>query len=220
MTGIGNNAGTGADNTKNAYKLSVSENGILVTAHSNNIIYNNAIYGPSGSTLSFPDVSSTGNWYAGTKKLDIASGTYSYTTTTAENLTPEEYPSIAGLTYNRTGDYFEITSAADLVILANHVKNGYDCAGINFKQTQNITFGDEENASFTAIGNATTKFLGCYDGDGYTIDNLKIDSTEDNQGLFGVVGAGSSLTNINLTDAEVKGSLNVGGRRVGTAAAR
>ena len=29
--------------------------------------------------------------------------------------------------------------------------------------------------------------------------------------MFGVVGAGSSLTNINLTDAEVKGNLNVGG---------
>ncbi len=54
-------------------------------------------------------------------------------------------------------------------------------------------------------------FSGVFDGNGYTISNLKIDRSEiDNVGLFSSLNGGE-LSNIKLEDVDVKGRHNVGG---------
>ena len=71
------------------------------------------------------------------------------------------------------------------------------------------TVADGES-NHTAIGNTYTNFAGTFDGAGYTIDNLKISSSADNQGLFGTVSYGT-VKNVRLTNAEISGISNVGG---------
>jgi hypothetical protein len=55
-------------------------------------------------------------------------------------------------------------------------------------------------------------FSGTYDGNGYTISNLKIDRTgTDYVGLFSSLSSSGKLININLKDVDVKGKNYVGG---------
>ncbi len=54
------------------------------------------------------------------------------------------------------------------------------------------------------------RFWGTYDGDGYEIQNLTIDRTENYQGLFGYT-ENSTLKNIILNDVDIEGRLYTGG---------
>lgn len=64
---------------------------------------------------------------------------------------------------------------------------------------------------FTPVGNNSTPFSGSLDGDGYTISDLFINrSSEDNGGLFGVIDNGASVENVRLLDANVTGGSQVG----------
>lgn len=63
---------------------------------------------------------------------------------------------------------------------------------------------------WTPIGNAETKlFKGTFDGNGYTITGLKITSGS-YIGLFGYVGEGATIKNVNLVGANVFGEKRVG----------
>lgn len=55
-----------------------------------------------------------------------------------------------------------------------------------------------------------SKFKGVFDGGGYTVRGLYIDTTYDYQGLFGLTYCGS-IYNINIVNSYVKGSNQVGG---------
>ena len=58
-------------------------------------------------------------------------------------------------------------------------------------------------------------FNATFDGNGRTISNLYLDvdlqSSQDNAGLFGWIGANAVIKNIGLLDVEVSGAGNVGG---------
>ncbi|WP_292484290.1 GLUG motif-containing protein, partial [Methanohalobium sp.] len=77
---------------------------------------------------------------------------------------------------------------------------------------------------FNPIGNSTNKFNGTFDGDGYSIADLTIDLTTEEQNnsciaLFGVIGNSGKLKEVNLQDASVAGDEKVGilvGRNEGT----
>jgi len=59
---------------------------------------------------------------------------------------------------------------------------------------------------FVPIGNAQSPFGGTFDGEGYTISNLTIASTQPgfvNVGLFGVIGKNATVSNLNIDDAIV-----------------
>ena len=99
--------------------------------------------------------------------------------------------------------YF-IKSEDDLRRFSNYVLYGKDCAGLNFKLSNDITL----TKNFTAIGTEMNPFSGNFDGSGKTISNLTI-SGGDNQGLFGKVN-GSTIKNLNLTGVNVTGKNNVG----------
>ena len=62
---------------------------------------------------------------------------------------------------------------------------------------------------WTPVGNSTTPFKGTFDGNGHKITGLKITSGS-YIGLFGYVGAGAVIRNVNLVGASVSGESRVG----------
>ena len=73
--------------------------------------------------------------------------------------------------------------------------------------------------TWTPVGDSSTPFKGTFDGDGHKITGLKITSGS-YIGLFGYVGEGATIKNVNLVGASVSGESRVGaliGRIVGDA---
>ena len=97
------------------------------------------------------------------------------------------------------------------------------CKG--YELTRDLDFDDDDSYSSTAnkimwtmeagwqpIGDSSNAFIGKFEGNGYTISNLKINrSTIDNVGLFGIVGADAEIANVGLLDVDIRGGNNVGG---------
>lgn len=116
-----------------------------------------------------------------------------------------------------SGEY-EITSAAGLFNFAKQVnENNNSFSGKTVKLMANI---DLENADWEPIGQTgATTFAGNFDGQNYTISNLKIDSSDQtgahySSALFGWIEIhGSEYTmieNINVVGANVAGHHNCG----------
>ena len=74
---------------------------------------------------------------------------------------------------------------------------------------------DEElansNGGWTPIGTSSNKFKGIFDGNGFVIENLKIDRDANRQGFFGYTGSGSEIKNLGIEGGSVKGKGYVGG---------
>ena len=116
-----------------------------------------------------------------------------------------------------TDGKFHITSADDLKTFAAMVNGGTGFSGDTIVLDKSIELTENP---WTPIGNADTKlFKGTFDGNGYTITGLKITSGS-YIGLFGYVGEGAEIKNVNLVGASVSGESRVGaliGRIVGDA---
>ena len=66
-------------------------------------------------------------------------------------------------------------------------------------------------AGFSPIGTSATPFTGTLDGQGYSISNLTIARPSGSeQGLFGVIGASATVSNVRLSSANVSGLNDVG----------
>ncbi|MBD5087016.1 MAG: hypothetical protein HDT32_06665 [Clostridiales bacterium] len=76
-----------------------------------------------------------------------------------------------------------------------------------FLQTANIDMSEYKN--FAPIGSIDFPFTGRYDGGKYCISNLKINSTENNVGLFSYIRKGE-IDNLKLKNCVIKGEYNVG----------
>ena len=98
---------------------------------------------------------------------------------------------------NKINDVYELAYLANTSSLWSY----------SYEQTSDLDLTD---VSLTPIGNSTTKFTGSYDGGGYAITNLTIDSTADYQGMFGY-SYYATLKDIHLESAEVSGGDLVGG---------
>ena len=106
-----------------------------------------------------------------------------------------------------TDGKFHITSADDLKTFAAMVNNGTDFSGDTIVLDESIELTEN---SWTPIGNDETKlFKGTFDGDGHKITGLKITSGS-YIGLFGYVGEGAEIKNVNLVGANVFGEKRVG----------
>jgi hypothetical protein len=102
---------------------------------------------------------------------------------------------------------YVISTVEQLDAVRNHLSN-------HFILANDI---DIQGAEWVRLGNSINRFTGTLDGKGYTVKNYKIDRSgaeawEEKQdvGLFGFMGAGSKITNLNITGADVKGGSNVG----------
>lgn len=108
---------------------------------------------------------------------------------------------------------YEISDLATLETVRDYINEG-NGKGEYFKLTDNIDMSEKYSAdtgmSWTPIGDYDIQFKGTFDGDGYTITGLYINSTSLYQGLFGHIGEGGTVKNLGV-DGTVSGDTYVGG---------
>lgn len=103
---------------------------------------------------------------------------------------------------------YHITSAADLVGMMNVTGNSI-YSGKTIVLDNNIDLGGR---TVKGIGGISTNFAGVFDGQGYTISNFKVDSTENScyAGLFNQVSHGGTIKNLTVKNATIVGNSMVG----------
>ena len=106
-----------------------------------------------------------------------------------------------------------ISSAEELFAFAKAVnEEGKSFANMVVYLTADI---DLENVAWTPVGQTgKTQFEGTFDGQGYTIKNLKVDASEQtganySSGLFGWLN-NATVKNVNFVNAAITGNHNVG----------
>ena len=107
---------------------------------------------------------------------------------------------------------YTVGSAKGLMNLAKLVNGGK--TDINITLTSGITLTGE----WTPIGTESQPYTGTFDGGGKTITGLKITGSNDNAGLFGCIGDGGMVKDLNLTVTSISGynAGGVAGRNSGT----
>lgn len=109
------------------------------------------------------------------------------------------------------GDPFQITDCEELQSI-----DDYDTtSGVYFELMNNIDCSDTINwdsgDGFLPIGSTYDDFAGDFDGGGFTISDLYIDrSGDDNVGLFGLTTSASNIHDLTLVDAVITGDSEVG----------
>src|SRR6266404_2026750 len=89
----------------------------------------------------------------------------------------------------------------------------------NYCLTQNINASATATTPFVPIGTDTSPFSGTFDGRGFVIDQLRTTTSSVYIGLFGYVGTGGQIRNVNLTNANIATSTSLPTNRfVGTLA--
>ena len=108
---------------------------------------------------------------------------------------------------------YEIYNEADLIKLSELINDGtttYSSKNIHYRQMANIVLSEE---SWTPIGKTGKLFYGIYNGGGFSISNLNIIASSNNQGLFGYIASTGEVRNIALTDVniDITSANNIGG---------
>ena len=111
---------------------------------------------------------------------------------------------MAGTTLSGSGTFAD----PYLVATDDDLNSVCDDLTVYYKQTADITINTTTYPSWSPIGTAASPFTGNYDGDGYKISGLKIDTTAHSSantilGLFGVVGDGAVLNDIALEGVDI-----------------
>lgn len=102
-----------------------------------------------------------------------------------------------------------INHLSDLIKFRDDVNSGNEYTGKTLVLTSDIDMSSISN--WTPIGTERNKFNGTFDGNGHIIENMVIQSSEDNVGLFGYMELGGIIKNIGLKNVSIKGNENVGG---------
>ena len=107
------------------------------------------------------------------------------------------------------GNPYEIANAAQLIELSNHTED----YGLSFILTANI---DMTGQSITPIGLGANLFTGHFDGGGFVVSNLTINTPgSDHVGLFGATNSSAVVDNLALTKVNISGR-NYSGGLMGT----
>ncbi|ACV12247.1 GLUG domain protein [Halorhabdus utahensis DSM 12940] len=108
-----------------------------------------------------------------------------------------------------SNDPYQISSASELQAIEDDLGAHYTLvADVNASDTSEWNDG----AGFAPIGDSGTPFTGTFDGNGYTIADLTINrSSENNVGLFGYTGSSAVIANVSIEDIDVTGYQYVGG---------
>lgn len=114
------------------------------------------------------------------------------------------------------GCCYSINGLDDLEALQKYVDAGRKTKGIIFFMTRDVDMSYKyhvDGNSWHPIGDVNNPFVGIFDGQGYTVKYLYINTSEEDQGLFGHVGKiGQSATIKNLgVCGVVRASTNAGG---------
>ena len=89
------------------------------------------------------------------------------------------------------------------------ISDGIEAIDASASDPQNP--GYDATLAWTPIGNKALPYTGTFDGNGCTIKWLTIDSSDKYIGLFGYVGEGGCVQNVNLEGGSIKGNSYVGG---------
>lgn len=99
-----------------------------------------------------------------------------------------------------------ITTAQELMAIdptgSYYLANNIDLTGVTW--------------SPIGVAGTGTMFVGSFDGNGYTISNLNINSDTANYGLFGVVGSGATITGLTIEDFTIDGTAVNSGFLIGS----
>ena len=111
------------------------------------------------------------------------------------------------------GNAYSINGLDDLEALQKYVDAGRKTKGIIFFMTRDVDMSYKyhvDGNSWTPIGNVDNPFQGIYDGQGYTVKYIYIDTSADDQGLFGHVNKGATIKNLGICGI-VRAGTNAGG---------
>ena len=111
------------------------------------------------------------------------------------------------------GNAYSINGLDDLEALQKYVDAGRKTKGIIFFMTRDVDMSYKyhvDGNSWTPIGNVDNPFQGVYDGQGYTVKYIYIDTSADDQGLFGHVNKGATIKNLGICGI-VRAGTNAGG---------
>ncbi|MBO5204074.1 MAG: collagen-like protein [Clostridia bacterium] len=179
--------------------------------------------GDTGATGATGDTGATGATGVGIEDISIAyeiddlgkqyiifTITYSNNTTKTirvENAEPDRWDGEATNDnwYSDDKDEYTIMNADQLSGFAALVNSGTDFTGKTVNLGANIDLANEE---WTPIGTDSNRFKGTFDGNGYTVSNLRVsDAKARGAGLFGYVfSEGNDLSvikNVNIVNAEI-----------------
>lgn len=124
-------------------------------------------------------------------------------------------PVIAIAETSITTTIYEINTVDDLVAFSAIVNSGNSYKGRTVKLMKNLDFKDAKayvdsnligevtnGEGFTPIGNLNSTFQGTFDGQGFEIKNLYINSKENYVGLFGYLD-GATIKNLRISGSIV-----------------
>ena len=104
-------------------------------------------------------------------------------------------------------DPYQIDTAAKLAGVASIVNGGDTCFGKYFVQTKDINLSSHY---WNPIGNMGNPFSGNYDGCGFSIKGITINTGEEYIGLFGYV-SNATIKNVCLNDSNINCTDNING---------
>ncbi len=101
------------------------------------------------------------------------------------------------------GNCYSINGLDDLEALRKYVNSGRKTENITFFMTRDIdmsvVYSVSTDKSWEPIGNVNTPFQGIFDGQGYTIKYIYINTADEDQGLFGHVNKGALIKNLGIS---------------------
>lgn len=111
------------------------------------------------------------------------------------------------------GGCYSISNMDDLVAFRKYVNEGYKTSKIIFFMTHDIDMSVQYSAasgtSWTPVGTAKEPFKGIFDGQGYTLKYLYINSNADDQGFFGhVTGNNAVVKNLGISGTVTSKGVN------------
>lgn len=93
------------------------------------------------------------------------------------------------------------------------IKNVGDLQGITFDLSKNYILGNDivvpSTYEYMPVGDSTNPFTGVLNGNGYKIDNLKINNVFSDTGLFAAT-KNATIKDLTLTDVNITGTSDVG----------
>ena len=152
--------------------------------------------------------------YNGSNATANGDGTYTFTMparfTTVSATVTDLWGIGAGKDGSTADNAYVITTTAGLNLLATQVNGGNDYYGTYFKLGGDIEYDSSVDNNYTAIGTYSNPFGGIFDGNGYTLRGINIQSDESYQGLFGMISSDGTVKNVVVQDADIRGDYQIG----------
>ena len=111
----------------------------------------------------------------------------------------------AGQEATLTDGVYQLNNAGNLLWWSQYVNAGNTATDAKLTADANLSA-----AKYTPAGNSDHKYSGTFDGQGHKVTLALDNKTENNQGLFGVITNGASISNV-ITAGSVNGQNYVGG---------